>query len=68
MSVCLCVYILWSHQKSKFHEHLAQGITWTNLKHDEARFLCYFVIFTDSTSIIVTCELDNAKSGMSRHN
>ena len=38
VSVCLSVRVFRSHQKSQFHEILAQGI-WANLKNGEARFL-----------------------------
>ena len=42
--VCMSVQVFLSHQKSKLHEILPQGIIWANLKHDEARFFkCSFL-------------------------
>ena len=38
LSVCLCVHVFRSHQKSQGHEILALGLIWANLKHDEALF------------------------------
>ena len=38
LSVCLCVRVFQSHQKSQGHEILALGLIWANVDHYEARF------------------------------
>ena len=39
VSVCVSVHVFQSHQKSQLQDIFAQGVSWANLKHNDARFV-----------------------------